>query len=145
MRSVIHQALNAYSQVAVDANVMTAHPHRLIVLLFESARLAIATARHHMGRQEISQKGAAVSKAINIIDNGLQASLDLKAGGELAERLHALYGYMSNRLLLSNLKNDDNGLAEVARLLSELQEAWEAIAPPQAQAGTPPRTVSAAG
>lgn len=145
MRSVIHQALNAYSQVAVDANVMTAHPHRLIVLLFESARLAIATARHHMSCQEISQKGAAVSKAINIIDNGLQASLDLKAGGELAERLHALYGYMSNRLLLSNLRNDDNGLAEVARLLSELQEAWEAIAPPQAQAGTSPHAVSVAG
>ncbi|TXF11799.1 flagellar export chaperone FliS [Pelomicrobium methylotrophicum] len=129
MQSVIHQALNAYAQAAVDADVMTAHPHRLILMLFEAARVAIARARRHLASGETAAKGEAISKAIQIIDHGLKASLDVKAGGELAERLSALYEYMSRRLLVANQRNDGDALAEVARLLAELQEAWEAIAP----------------
>ncbi len=52
------------------------------------------------------EKGKSISKAIQIIDNGLRASLDKKAGGEIAEGLDALYEYMGARLLTANLNND---------------------------------------
>jgi len=132
MHASAQHALQAYARITVDNGVATASPHRLILMLFEGARLAIASANHHLHAHDIAAKGAAISKAISIIDNGLKASLDVKAGGELAERLSGLYQYVSHQLLLANLHNDEAALMEAGRLLTELHDAWAAIAPPQA-------------
>jgi flagellar protein FliS len=91
--------------------------------------LAIANAKNGMQRNDIQAKGNAISKAIAIIDEGLNASLDKKVGGELAQNLSSLYDYMSMRLIAANLKNDAAALDEVARLLNELKEAWDSIRP----------------
>jgi flagellar protein FliS len=121
----------AYKRAGVEMSVETADPHRLILMLFEGALLAIASASLHMKRKEdaesVARKGEAISKAIDIIDNGLKASLDLNAGGELAGRLAALYDYMSARLLYANLRDQPAALDEVSHLLAELKEAWEQI------------------
>jgi flagellar protein FliS len=121
----------AYKRAGVEMSVETADPHRLILMLFEGALLAIASASLHMKRKEdaesVARKGEAISKAIDIIDNGLKASLDLNAGGELAGRLAALYDYMSARLLYANLHDQPAALDEVSHLLAELKEAWEQI------------------
>ena len=118
----------SYAQVSVDI-ATTADPHRLILMLFEGARAAISIARLHMERKEIPEKGAAISKAIDIINNGLLASLDTVAGGELAEHLAALYEYIIQRLLWANLKNNLAALDEANTLLGELLSAWAIIAP----------------
>jgi flagellar protein FliS len=86
-------------------------------------------ARLHMERNEIPEKGAAISRAIDIVNNGLLISLDTESGGELAERLAALYEYISQRLLWANLKNNLAALDEANQLLGELQSAWAMIAP----------------
>ena len=127
----------SYAQVSMDIAAETADPHRLILMLFEGARAAISMARMHMERNEIPEKGAAISKAIDIVNNGLLISLDTASGGELAERLAALYEYISQRLLWANLKNNLAALDEANQLLGELQSAWAMIAPtpdPQAAA-----------
>ena len=125
----------AYAQIGVDTMIQSADPHRLIVMLFEGARTAISMARLHMEHNEIPEKGAAISKAIDIINNGLLVSLDNENGGELAERLAALYEYISQRLLWANLKNNRAALDEANQLLGELQSAWAMIAPsPEPQA-----------
>ncbi|MFA6314634.1 MAG: flagellar export chaperone FliS [Sterolibacterium sp.] len=134
MSAMNRNALNAYSQVSVNGSVATAGPHKLITMLFDGALLSIATARGHMQRREISEKGMAISKAIAIIDEGLKLSLDMKAGGDLAQKLDALYEYMCLRLLFANLKNDPEPLDEVASLLNDLKSAWVEIDPEKAQA-----------
>ena len=78
----------------------------------------------------IPEKGKSVSRAMQLIDHGLRASLDKNAGGEIAENLDALYEYMGARLLMANLKNDLTILEEVQRLLTELSDAWNAIGTP---------------
>jgi flagellar protein FliS len=78
-------------------------------------------------REETAAKGASISKAITIIDEGLKACLDKSAGGELAQNLSSLYDYMNQRLLIANLKNDTGILDEVSQLLTELKGAWESI------------------
>ena len=80
-----------------------------------------------MSREEVAAKGLAITKAIAILDGGLKASLDIKAGGELAERLSGLYDYMLRQLFVANLRNDATTLDEVARLLNELRGAWAQI------------------
>ena len=77
----------------------------------------------------VDKRRAALIEAIDIISNGLKASLDEEKGGDLAGRLGSLYDYMVLRLLQANLKNDDKALEEVAGLISELHSAWREISP----------------
>ncbi|HJW24569.1 MAG TPA: flagellar export chaperone FliS [Rhodocyclaceae bacterium] len=129
------RATAAYEQVSLTTSIESADPHRLILLLFEGATAALNSAKFLMQDGNIPGKGAAISKAIDIITNGLQASLNAEQGGELAERLAALYEYMSNRLLWANMKNDSSALDEVLMLLGEIHDAWRQIAPNKQQHG----------
>lgn len=122
-------AIKAYANVGLDSSVTAADPHKLILLLYQGALLAIASAKNQMLRKEISAKGRSISNAIMIIDEGLKASLDKNAGGGLAQNLSALYDYMNQRLLIANLKNDMDALDEVSGLLTDLKGAWEEIRP----------------
>ena len=121
------QGVNAYAQVAVETGVEAADPHKLILMLLDGALMCIASAHQHMLKNEIAAKGENVSKAIEIISNGLKASLNTEAGGELAQRLSALYDYMCSRLLYANAHNKPAGLDEVRNLLNELKDAWTQI------------------
>lgn len=119
-------ALNRYSQVAVQADASYAGPHRLIQMLLEGALEKIATAKGHLARGQTAGKGRQIGWAISIV-SGLRASLDMKAGGEIAQNLNNLYDYMERRLLHANLKNDADALDEVTGLLREIKSAWDAI------------------
>ena len=129
MLGYTRNAISAYQKAGVEAAVEVADPYRLILLLFEGAQAAIGTARAAIQQNRIAAKGEAISKAIDIISNGLKASLDAEKGGDLAGRLDSLYDYMVLRLLQANLKSDDKALEEVSSLIGELHSAWCEIAP----------------
>jgi flagellar protein FliS len=130
MYSASSYGANAYARVGLETGVVAASPHKLILMLYEGARIALSSALAHMRNDEINARGEAISKAIAIISSGLRASLDVKAGGKLAEQLDALYEYMCHKVLLANLHNKPEYIEEVARLLGELSEAWESIGRP---------------
>jgi flagellar protein FliS len=123
-----YPAATAYATVGLETAVASAAPHRLIQLLLEGTLLAIAQARQAIDAGDIAEKGRAISKAIQIIDEGLKTSLD-DHGGELSVQLHGLYDYMSRRLLFASLRNNTEALYEVSSLLGEIKGAWVAIAP----------------
>jgi flagellar protein FliS len=118
---------NAYAKVGLETGVTGASPHKLIVMLFDGALVALTTAQQHMKDGNIQEKGKAISKAIMIIDGGLRASLNKQVGGQIATSLDALYEYMSNRLLIANLRNQPEILDEIHRLLEDLKSAWVEI------------------
>lgn len=124
--------VKAYAKIGVESGVSAADPHKLISMLYQGALLAIANAKNGIMNKDIPAKGSAISKAISIIEEGLNASLDKSVGGELVQNLSSLYEYMAMRLLIANLKNDMGALDEVARLLSDLKDAWESIRQPGA-------------
>ncbi|WP_280566598.1 flagellar export chaperone FliS [Chromohalobacter sp. 296-RDG] len=119
----------AYARVGVESGVMSASPHQLIVMLFDGAQASIRAAKMHMEDGNISAKGQAISKALNIVNNGLAAALDHERGGELSERLGSLYDYIARLLLRANLRNDQVALDEAAHLLEDIGSAWREIAP----------------
>ena len=80
----------AYQQVSLETSVNQASPHQLIVLLFDGALNAIKLAKLYIEKGNIAGKGTAISKAINIIDNGLKSCLDMEKGGEIAANLDDL-------------------------------------------------------
>ena len=119
----------AYAQVSIESGVMSASPHQLIEMLFDGANSALVRARLFMQQDDIVAKGEALSKAINIIDNGLKAGLDQENGGEIAANLSSLYDYMIRRLLQANLRNDCQAIEEVEELLGNIADAWKQISP----------------
>ncbi len=119
----------AYHQVGVQTGVEAASPHRLIEMLFDGYMAAIAQARGAMQAGEIEAKGKALSRAARIVDEGLKASLNVPAGGDLAQDLTALYEYVGLRLTLANVRNDESMLDECVRLIEPLRQAWRDIAP----------------
>lgn len=134
----------SYARIGLESAAMSASPHQLITMLFDGAKTAIAMARHHMASRELAAKGKAISKAINIVNNGLKASLDAEAGGaagaELVANLSALYDYIGQRLLYANLRNDPALLDEADRLLDNISSAWREIDPQKP--GLPPEAAN---
>jgi flagellar protein FliS len=123
------QAANAYSKVNVETGVMGASPHKLISMLFLGARTSLANAKRFMSQGNIPEKGRAISHVISIIHDGLKASLNREAGGDLAYQLSDLYDYMCTTLMQANLRNDLSKLDEVDSLLHTIGSAWDEIAP----------------
>lgn len=119
-------AMREYRQVNLRQVVEGATPHRLVQLMMERVLAKIAIARGHLQRKAVAEKGKHIGDAISII-NGLQVSLNHKADSELCGNFDALYDYMARRLLEANLYNDDARLQEVADLMRQVKEAWDAI------------------
>lgn len=115
-----------YRKAGLSGATEGATPHRLIQMLMEGVLDRIASARGSMERGEIARKGAQISWAISIIE-GLRVSLDKSMGGEIAQNLDNLYGYMILRLTEANMKNEPSYLDEVSDLLRQIKGAWDAI------------------
>ena len=137
----VQGALSQYHQVGVQGGIAEASPHRLIQMLLDGALEKISTAKGHMERKEFADKAKHVSWAISIV-GGLRASLNLEAGGEVAQNLDALYDYMDRRLMEANLKNDSSILDEISSLLATIKEGWDAI-PEEFRNAKPGATVQA--
>ena len=58
---------------------------------------------------------------------GLQGSLDMEKGGEIAGNLADLYDYCTRRLMHANLKNDLDAVREVKKLMGEIRDAWSQV------------------
>lgn len=117
----------SYRRMDLESDVLGADPHRLIVLLFDGAEAALTKAQACLAAKDISGKSDALLKAIEIINDGLSASLNTESGGELAGNLKALYDYMVSRLIHANAHLDPIAVSEVQKLLSEIAGAWREL------------------
>lgn len=122
----VRYGARAYARVGVESGVMSASPHKLIVMLFDGGIGFIRAARLHMQAGRVAAKGEAISKAIDVV-GGLSSALDHERGGELAGRLESLYDYVSDLLLKANLENSVARLDEAERLLADIASAWREI------------------
>lgn len=132
-----------YAQVGLETSVNSASPEKLIALLFDGARTAIARARMALEQGNVPARGAALSKAIAIVSEGLKAALDRERGGEIAENLYQLYDYIERCLLLANLHADAARLDEADRLLADLAGAWKEMTAASAPAAAPAQPAGA--
>jgi len=128
MFQTMSNAATAYTKIGRDMGVETANPHKLVLMLYDGALLALGLAISHLDAGDKRAMSDEIVRATNIISQGLRDSIDAKAGGDLAERLAALYDYMGVRLQFANIKADKKIIEEVSGLLRDLREAWEEIA-----------------
>jgi len=118
----------AYTKIEVESAVMSASQQQLIIMLFDGALSALVRARLFLQDGNIPAKGQALSKAINIIENGLKLGLDEDNGDELTQNLIGLYAYMVRRLLQANVRNDVSAIEEVENLLRNIADGWKEAA-----------------
>ncbi len=103
-------------------------PYQVIHLLLDGALERVDQAISRLGEGDIDEAAILVQKTIGIV-GGLRDSLDMEAGGEIANNLDTLYEYIVARLDAIS----DNGepiavLDEVRKLLSEVHTGWVGIA-----------------
>lgn len=114
----------AYATIGLETKVLSATPEQLITLLFDGALAAAAKAQLYLQNGDIPGRGNAISKAIDIVESGLKASIDMEAGGELARNLAATYDLITRYLLQANLEADAEKLQLAQRLLGDIADAW---------------------
>ncbi|HEY8035326.1 MAG TPA: flagellar export chaperone FliS [Methylobacter sp.] len=124
--SAYKKGVNQYANVHNESGLADASPHYLIQMLMDGFLARINTAKGAMARSDMELKGLYISRAMAII-GGLNEAIDLEKGGEIALNLNQLYLYMNKRLLQASYENDEEILDEVATLMREIKEGWDAI------------------
>lgn len=113
----------SYRQIATK----TAPPGQLVLMLFDGALHSLERALIGFDYMDPREKNQTVhnnlQRAVNII-RFLNNSLNLEAGGKLAETLRNLYHYFDQRIMESNFRKRREGVDEVISSLKELRDAW---------------------
>lgn len=102
-------------------------PYEVIALLLDGALERVDQAQQTLAKGNTEEAGELMARVIDII-NGLRGSLDFEQGGELAENLDSLYGYIIERLCAAEAETGDAVLAEANKLLAEVKSGWDGIA-----------------
>ena len=117
----------SYNKVRIESGVAAARPIDLVIMVYDGAIETLGKAATQLRANDIAAKNQSITRAIRIIDEGLRAPLDMRAG-EVAANLSGLYDYMMRRLLLANVRNDPAMIEEVRALLLDLKSAWDELA-----------------
>jgi len=95
---------NPYSQYQ-KTQVTTASREKVLLMLYEGAIRFTKLAHSALKQKKIAEKGKYISKATAILSE-LMATLDFKAGGQLAIDLENLYVFMIDKLIEGNIQNN---------------------------------------
>jgi flagellar protein FliS len=119
-------ALSQYGKMKDDTQTMYASPHQLMLMLFDGAIEAMSFNIGAIQQNDFEARGKQNTRAITII-NGMRECLDMKAGGELADNLYALYQYMTQELFRANFNNDADTIQNIQTMLKDIRGSWEKI------------------
>jgi flagellar protein FliS len=116
---------NPYEQYR-NAQIETASPDRLLLMLYDGAIRFLGQAREALSHNEIEKANHLINRVQDIIAE-LMSTLNFEVG-EVSHNLFRLYEYMNYRLVEANLKKDPAPTEEVERMLRDLREAWQQAA-----------------
>lgn len=125
------KGINAYKKGNLKQEIATADPHKLTLMLMQGALDRLAYAKGAIDRKDFEGKANFLSRATAIIIN-LRDTLNMEAGGEIADNLFALYDFMVERISEAHVKNDTALLDDVIKVLTPIRDAWVQI-PQQAK------------
>jgi|SRR6185437_91814 len=124
---------NQYKQTSIT----TANRGQLLLMLYEGAIQNVKKATLAMDKKDVPTKGMAIGKAHDII-NELLNTLDVEAGGKIAQDLERLYNFMIEQLIKANVETSKEPLQTVLKLLETLLEGWRgAVAQANRTGGVP--------
>lgn len=111
----------------ITQQLIAASPAKLVYMLYDKAISSLNEAQLAIEEGDIERRWKANNRAVEII-NHMWATLDIEKGGEIAENLSSLFGFMLRRLMEVDIKNDAAAAQEVIDLLTPLRDSWETLA-----------------
>lgn len=114
-------------QTYLKTTVETESRGRVVVLLYEGAIQFLRRAREAIQNGDLSEKNRCIGRARDIVFE-LNQSLNLEAGGALAQNLRSLYNFLWRYLGEINIKNNVEMLDKAVGILDDLGGAWRKIA-----------------
>ncbi|MFZ7131502.1 MAG: flagellar export chaperone FliS [Eubacteriales bacterium] len=117
----------AYATNVYKSNqITTASGKKLLIMLYDGAIKNLKLAEKYIDEKNIEKININVVKTQAILAE-LISTLDFNAGGEIANNLNQLYGYMYTRLIQGNIEKDKEAVIEVRTFLQDLRETWMQI------------------
>ncbi|MBI4733246.1 MAG: flagellar export chaperone FliS [Rubrobacteridae bacterium] len=110
----------------LEMKIQTATPEALVGMLYDGSIKFLNQAINALNAKDWHNAHKNIVRAQNIVSE-LNVSLDRQKGGEIAENLSKIYGYLSNCLVEANIKKDSKKLAECVSILSDLNGAWREV------------------
>ncbi|WP_299074847.1 flagellar export chaperone FliS [uncultured Paraglaciecola sp.] len=120
------KGINAYKKGNLKQDISQADPHKLTLMLMQGTLDKLAYTKGCIERKDFAGKSEHISRATAILMN-LRDTLDLEAGGDVADNLFSLYDYMVQRLVDANVQNSLKIVDEVITLLLPIKAAWTQI------------------
>ncbi len=115
----------------LENDVLSRSREMLIPLMYEHLLAHLRRAKIQIEQKDLEGKGESIGRATTIVTE-LLATLDMERGGEIANRLAALYTFFSSELLRIGKTLDLKSLEKITVMVSDLHESWLAIAKEQA-------------
>ncbi|MBR4083467.1 MAG: flagellar export chaperone FliS [Lachnospiraceae bacterium] len=114
---------NAYTQYN-NNKVMTASPAELTLMLYEGAIKFCNIAEVAVEQKDIQKAHTNIIKVQHIIDY-LRQTLDVSY--PVAQDFENIYVYLSERLVMANVKKDKAILEEVNQHLHSVRDTWKEV------------------
>ena len=114
---------NAIHDEAVEPTAPIGSLCELVVCLYDKAIAEFESAAEAAERNDIVARFQATSVAAEIVAQ-LQLALDHSIGGQIADNLDQLYGFILSQLPLLNLDNDAALARRLGDLLRPLRQSW---------------------
>ena len=109
-----------------DAELASASPGQLVVMLFDKIILTLRRARLAIEARKIEERVELLLKASEMISE-LRLSLDFEQGGAIAQNLDALYAFSLRQLFDASRSPDVAKIDGVLRVMSELRDGFATV------------------
>jgi flagellar protein FliS len=114
--------LKVYQRVQISG----LNQKELIVMLYSGALKFINEGKNLILEKDINRTHEKLSKARDVFVH-LLTTLNVEAGGELAEKLSSLYAYFIEKITMANVTKEIGELDDIIPLIQEIKESWEKI------------------
>ncbi|WP_409424906.1 MULTISPECIES: flagellar export chaperone FliS [unclassified Pseudoalteromonas] len=122
----LNDGFSAYKSTSVDAKAASADIHKLVLMLFDGFLDELEKVTGHIKQKRYDKKAESIEKLMRIL-GGLEASLDLEKGGEVAQNMQNLYQHCGQALLQASMKNDLSYIDSTRVVMTNLQEGWQGL------------------
>lgn len=111
--------------------VLSSSPAECVVKLYDGAIQFLRRSVQAIEQGDVVARYEASQRAARIVEH-LAATLDMKRGGEIAEKFDAVYKTTLRRMLDINVNNDAQAAHDAIGLLEPLARSWRELASRQA-------------
>ena len=106
-----------------DAELASASPAQLVVMLFDKCLLTVRRAQAAFAAGDVAERATHICKAADMVAE-LRGSLDFEAGGAISTQLDALYAFVLRELFDANRRQEAARLGPVLHVLGGLREGF---------------------